>query len=127
MITFLKNIFILFPLFFVFIPVLIFAQGPFVPNCSPNCGYQDLLQMVNDIIKWIIIISVPVAAGVFAWAGILYMTTGIADKKSDAKVMLWKVFWGFVFILSAWIIVNTITNTLLKRDFKGAVPVEGTK
>lgn len=114
-------------LFLIIIPVFVFAQGPFVPDCSPNCGYQDLLIMVNRIINWIIIISVPLAAGVFAWAGILYMTTGIADKKSEAKAMLWKVFWGFVFILSAWIIVNTITNTLLKPDFKKAVPVEGTK
>lgn len=118
-------------LFLIIIPIFVFAQGPFVPcgdfvNNQKECGYQDLLIMVNKIINWIIIISVPVAAGVFAWAGILYMTTGIADKKSDAKAMLWKVFWGFVVILSAWIIVNTITNTLLKPNFKDAVPVEGT-
>ena len=120
---------ILIILFILITPVFSFAQGPFVPDCGTqgNCGYQDLLKMVNNIIKWIIMISVPVAAGVFAWAGFIYMTTGIADQKSYAKGMLWKVFWGFVAILSAWIIVNTITNTLLSPDFKSAVPVEGTK
>lgn len=70
----------------------------------------------------------PVAAGVFAWAGFTYMTTGIVDKKSEARSMINKVFIGFIVILSAWIIVNTITNTLLsdKNGFKEAVPVEGT-
>jgi hypothetical protein len=125
--NFLKNI-LFFPI--VFLPILTFAQGDIiVPNCSPNCGYNDLLQLVNNIINWIIMISIPIAAGVFAWAGFKYMTTGISDQKSAAKAMLQKVFIGFVFILSAWIIVNTITNALLSDEngFKQAVPVEGTK
>jgi len=113
-------------LLLIIVPVFASAQGSFVP-CDKNCGYNDLLKLVNNIIDWIIMISTPVAAGVFAWAGILYMTTGIADQKSAAKAMLWKVFWGFVFILAAWIIVTTITNALLSPEFKGAVPVEGVK
>jgi hypothetical protein len=115
-------------LIILLIPVITFAQdqGPFVP-CTNNCGYADLLKLVNNIINWIIMISAPVAAGVFAWAGIVYMTTGVADRKSEAKGMLVKVFTGFVIILSAWIIVTTITNTLLSKSFEGAVPVEGTK
>lgn len=60
-------------------------------------------------------ISFPVAAGVLAWAGFKYMTTGISDQKSEAKKMIQKVFLGFAFILSAWIIVGTITNTLLRN------------
>lgn len=124
---------------FVVVPVLTLAQGSFVPcggniidangnitDKQPECGYQHLLILVNNIIKWIILISVPVAAGVFAWAGFKYMTTGISDQKSEAKAMINKVFIGFVVILSAWIIVNTITNTLLRPEFKEAVPIEGT-
>ncbi len=113
---------------FMVVPIISFAQtqgSSFVP-CINNCGYQDLLKLVNNIINWIILISVPVAAGVFAWAGFKYMTTGISDQKSEAKAMINKVFIGFVVILSAWIIVNTITNNLLRPEFKEAVPVEGT-
>jgi len=115
-------------LFVVLVPIFSFAQsqGQFVP-CTNDCGYQDLLKLVNNIINWIIIISMPVAAGVFAWAGFTYMTTGIVDRKSEARAMINKVFIGFAVILSAWIIVNTITNTLLSPEFKDAVPVEGTK
>lgn len=112
------------------VPIFVFAQNsepPIIPNCSPNCGYQDLLILVNNIINWIIWISMPVAAGVFAWAGILYMTSGVVDQKAHAKGIMVNVFIGFVVILSAWLIVNTITNTLLRDEFKKAVPVEGTK
>lgn len=110
------------------IPVLIQAEeSPIIPDCSPNCGYVHLIQLVNNIINWIITISVPVAAGVFAWAGIKYMTTGVYDQKAEAKKMLQKVFWGFIFILSAWIIVTTITNTLLRPEFKENAPVEGVR
>ena len=107
-------------LFIVFTPILVGAQ--IIPNCSPNCGYDDLLKLVNNIIDWIIKISVPVAAGVFAWAGIKYMTTGVSDQKAAAKSMLQKVFIGFVFILAAWIIVSTILNALL-RD-KSIIPID---
>lgn len=115
-------------LFFVLVPLFVNAQiVPCGETGGKECGYQDLLILVNNIIDWIIMISFPVAAGVFAWAGFTYMTTGIVDQKSYAKDILWKVFIGFVVILSAWIIVNTITNTLLVDDFRKAVPIEGTK
>jgi hypothetical protein len=65
---------------------------------------------------------VPVAAGVFAWAGIKLMTTGVADEKSAAKAMIWKVFIGLVFILAAWIIVGTIIKALLQNP--SSVPVQ---
>lgn len=125
----------LFLLLVIIIPVLTYAE--IIPsNCGNlvggkldrECGYYDLLTLINNIIDWIIKISIPVAAGVFAWAGFTYMTTGISDQKAAAKSMLWKVFWGFAAILSAWIIVTTITNALLSKDFpKEAIPVEGAK
>ncbi|MEK7634937.1 MAG: pilin [Patescibacteria group bacterium] len=112
-------------LLLVFIPVFVSAQGGIIPcggwNYDNNgnrtteqspCGYDDLLQLVSNIINWIIMVSVPVAAGVFAWVGFTYMTTGVSDKKSEAKKMLGKVFWGFVFILGAYLIVETILAAL---------------
>lgn len=134
-----KNILIFSLLLVIIVPV--FANAANIVPCGgwnyddngnrttqqSACGYDDLLQLVNNIINWIITISVPVAAGVFAWAGIKYMTTGISDQKSAAKAMLIKVFWGFMAILAAWIIVTTILNALLSdtSGVRGAVPIEG--
>lgn len=122
----------------IFIPVFVNAD-PIIPcgGCAQwdnpdkpttcikkqdECGYNDLLKLVNNIINWIIVVSIPVAAGVFAWAGFTYMTTGISDQKSYAKSMIWKVFIGLVFILAAWIIVGTIIKALLNPDI--TVPVQ---
>jgi hypothetical protein len=111
------------------VPVL--AQGGFIPcggydeagKQQPECGYYDLLKMINTIIKWIIIVSAPVAAGVMAWAGFMYMTSGVVDQKAAAKRMMWKVLIGFAFILGAWLIVSTLLDALLADSFRGAVPV----
>ena len=115
------------------IPFLVSAQGGFIPcdgGLSDECGYDDLLILINNVIDWIIKISVPIAAGVFAWAGIKMMIHGDnPGKRSESINTMKKVFIGFVFILSAWIIVTTITNALLsdKNGFKDAVPVQGVK
>ncbi len=117
---------------FIF-PLFTYAQNSatekssIIPECGVNqeCGYYDLMKLVNNIINWIIKISIPVSTGVLAWAGFIYLTTAISDQKSYAKDMIRKVLIGFAIILSAWIVVTTITNTLLKEEFKEAVPVQG--
>lgn len=125
-----KKIKKIFPILFliIIIPILTNAQTKIIPDCGALnvCGYGELLQLVNNIIKWIIMISVPIAAGVFAWAGFSMMIgADNPGKRKDSIDMMKKVFIGFVFILAAWIIVTTITNTLLSPEFKGSVPVEG--
>ena len=116
--NFFRNIIVFSLLLMIVIPV--FANAQIIP-CINDCGYEDLLKLVNNIINWIIMISAPVAAGVFAWAGITYMTTGVSDKKSYAKSMMTKVFIGFVIILAAWLIVTTVTNVLLANP--SSIPV----
>jgi TRAP-type C4-dicarboxylate transport system permease small subunit len=110
-------------LLLILIPVISFAQGGLgldskgrimggIIPCIDNCGYKDLLQLVTNIINWIIAVSIPVCAGVFAWAGFQYMTSSVVNKKEAAKKTLQKVFIGFVFILSAYLIVDTILKAL---------------
>ncbi len=113
----------------VILPLFTSAQttddsNPLVPCGGPGqkaCGYYDLLRLVNNLIDWVIKISIPISAGIFAWAGIQYMMTGVMDKKAQAKKMLMNTFWGFVFILSAWIIVSLVINTLLNPEYRADV------
>jgi len=85
-------------------------------TCGYDCGYSDLLTLVNAIIDWIIKISIPISAGVFAWAGFKYMTSAVVDQKSQAREMMKKVLMGFVFILSAWVIVSTILSAIVNKS-----------
>jgi hypothetical protein len=120
-----KNFLIAFMILFVFVvPTIIFAQesGNGLIPCGGKgqneCGFNDLLALVNNIINWIIIVSIPIATGVIAWAGILYMTTGVAGTKEQAKKMIQKVLMGFAAILAAWLIVTTMINALLDSSFR---------
>lgn len=98
-------------IFISLLPLAVSAAG-FV-HCDV-CTFEDLKKMAGSIMNWIVIISIPIAAGVFAWAGFLLMTTSIAGKKEEAKKMIGKVFWGLIFILGAWLIVNTIMKAITK-------------
>jgi len=117
----LKNFSILFMIVSVLIvvPNLVGAQG-LLPDCGyagKECGFTDLIQLINNIIDYLIKLAIPVAAGVFAYAGFLLMTTAVADKKSEAKKMIQKVFIGLAIVLAAWLITNTLTNVLIKPGF----------
>jgi len=77
---------------------------------SNQCDFDDLLTLGRNIITFLVMLSIPLAAIAFAWAGFLYLTSaGNAGKIEKAKEIFWKVMWGFIFILTAWLIVRVIT------------------
>ncbi len=131
------NLCILFLIVSVLSPVVVFAQNnsgsqSLIPDCegdtsrdpSPDCGYNDFLQLIKNVINRLILLSFPIAAGVFAWAGFKMMTAaGSESKRTEAKNMIVKVFIGFVILLAAWLIVNAVLSALLNPDFIDAVPV----
>lgn len=93
-------------------------------NNQPECGYFDLFKLIQNVINEIIKLSIPIFAGLFAYAGILYMTQDVSGKKEQAKAIMKNAFWGFVLILSAWIIVSTILSVLLSDPYKDAIPLK---
>jgi|SRR3989344_2512551 len=114
----------------MFVPV--FVNAEIIPSDCGNivngkldqeCGWLQLIQLVNNLIDWVVYVSIPVAAGVFAWAGFILMTTAVADKKSYAKDMMWKVFLGLVAILAAWLIVDTILDALLDPNIRSMINI----
>ncbi len=113
-----KQILAILLILLVITPVFTHAQFvKILPDCgtaTKECGFTDLIQMIKNIITDLIYFSIPVSAAVFAYAGFILMTTGVADKKSDAKKMIQKVFVGLVIILSAWLVTTTLTKVLIK-------------
>ncbi len=103
--------------FVLIVPIFVSAQTLGV-DCvagAPNCDFNDLLNLARNIIDFIIIVSIPAAAVAFAWAGFIMLTAqGSSSKISEAKGIFWKVLIGFLFVLSGWLIVRTITSVLLE-------------
>ena len=92
-----------------------------VPCKGVDCDFNALMTLINRVINFILYVSIPLAAISFSYAGYLYLSAaGNTSKIEEAHKIFGKVLIGFVFILSAWLIVYAITNSLLDSDFKNS-------
>jgi hypothetical protein len=79
-----------------------------------ECTFDDLLKLGLNIVKYLVWLSIPLAAISFAWAGFLYLSSaGNQSKVESAKQIFIKTLIGFLFVISAWLIVWVIVSLLL--------------
>src|SRR3989344_5583140 len=100
-----------------FLPFLVSAAG-IVPCDGPDCDFPKLILLGQNIINYLILLSIPLAAVAFAYCGFLFLTAaGNESQIKKAKGIGWHVLWGFLAVLSAWLIVYFITQALLSTDY----------
>lgn len=119
-----KRIFVaLLALALVALPVVVSAQ--FEVCEGPDCDFSHLVLLVQRVINFLIFtLAFPISALMFAYAGILMLTAGGKEGQiKKAKSVFWGVAVGLVLMLAAWLIVYTITNTLIDKD-KINIPAE---
>ncbi len=112
-----KNIIIITVVFFILlVPFFVFAQG-LVP-CDVDCGFSDFIQLIQNVINFLMFdVAAPLAAIVFAWAGIIMFTAGGSpDKIKQANETFKWVLIGIIVALSGWLIVSAIMGALLGAD-----------
>lgn len=81
------------------------------------CGFNDVFELARRLIVGWIMIGASIAALGFAYAGFLYITAmGSEEKISHAHMIFVKTFWGFVFMLSAWLIGKTMESVFLTPE-----------
>ncbi|MES2202859.1 MAG: pilin [Patescibacteria group bacterium] len=79
-----------------------------------NCQLCDFASLGQKIINFVIGFSIPIAALMFAWAGILYFTSASSLSNIErAKAALRVAFWGFLIAISAWLIIQTMLKFIL--------------
>ena len=106
-------------LFILLAPALSLAQStsantPLV-TCNTNCGFNDLMALVNRIVKFMLFDMVlPISAIMCAYAGILMITAGgeTAHARTKAKNIFFKAIVGLIIAMSCWLIINTILSIL---------------
>ncbi|MFA6523913.1 MAG: fibronectin type III domain-containing protein [Candidatus Paceibacterota bacterium] len=78
------------------------------------CGFNDLMKLINNVVNFILFdMVVPIAAIMFAYAGILLIFSGgDTSKRSKAKSIFINVAIGFIIAIAAWLIVEFILNLL---------------
>lgn len=89
-------------------------------NTVKNCDMCALGQLVQNLINFLIGLTIPIAALLFAWAGILYFSSrGNPGQIERAHKVFKSVVIGFILVIAAWTLVNTVMNMLIKgADYK---------
>lgn len=83
------------------------------------CGFKDVVELGKRLILGCIAAGVIFAALGFSYAGYLYITAmGSQEKISHAHSIFTKTFLGFVFMLSAWLIVKALEGEFLTDAYK---------
>jgi len=83
-----------------------------------DCNICTFGQLIQNIINFLIGLSIPIAVVMFAWAGILYFTSaGNKTNITKAKGIFRNVFIGFMLALTGWLVVQTVLSVLVKQDF----------
>lgn len=95
-------------------PVVGFAQ---IVQCNgPDCDWGALITLGQNILNFMVTLSVFVAAVMFAYAGWLFFSdTGNASNVEKGKKVFGAVVIGLIIVLIAWLVVDTILDTLTGR------------
>lgn len=100
-----------------------------VDSPSPNehpCTFNDLVAAAQKVIDWLLYAAVFFAAILFSYAGVLYVSSaGNPGQVERAHRIFKNVAVGFIIALAAWLIVHTITATLLDEDSQDIPLLEG--
>ena len=74
-------------IFVLMLPAVSLAAGlvPCGGRGEDPCTFNDFLTLVNKVIDFLLFdLSLPLSAILFAYAGFLYLTTSVSDKKAKA-------------------------------------------
>jgi hypothetical protein len=83
---------------------------------ATSCQACDLAALIQRIINFMIGLSIPIAAALFAYAGVLLFTSADnVGQRAKAKEIFKKAFIGFLIAITAWLVVNTVLHVLLAR------------
>lgn len=87
-------------------------------QCSgPDCSACNLVYMANGLITWLIGILCIIFAVILAIAGVKLVTSGgNASALDAAKSSFTNAIIGFLIVLAAWLIVDTIMRGLIGNE-----------
>ena len=110
------------------VPVLAAAQTPpagsdgssKIVSCNgSDCNLESFATLVQNLLNFGIFFASIIASILFAYAGWLYLSNAMTGPQSitQAKSIFKNVAVGYLLILGAWLIVDTLLGSLLGTDF----------
>ncbi len=104
------------------LPSEILAAG-IVPCDGPDCTTCHFVDLGSNILNWLIGIMATVCAVMIVVAGFKMVTAGgNAGAVSSAKEMITNTIVGFIILLAAWLIVDTVMRTFVGDEIPNFGP-----
>ena len=93
-----------------------FVSAQLVPCLGPECQACHLIGLAQNVINFLIGISAVIGALLFGWAGFLMVTAGGKSSQIEkAKGIFTNVVIGFIVMLAAWLIIDTVMKLLTNQ------------
>lgn len=89
-----------------------------VPDCNPvDCTTEDLLELVVNVINFLITISLVVATLFLVWGGFVFLTSGGSPERiSSGKKTITAAIIGIVIVLASVFLINVFLTTFTKCE-----------
>ena len=107
----------------IWMPLASFAQtgagsdSDLVTCSGPDCNFCTAVDMVDNIVDLLFAFLSIAAVLVIVFAGFkLVVSAGNPSAMSAAKSMITNVVVGFIIVLSAWLIVDTVMKALISDE-----------
>jgi hypothetical protein len=100
-------------------PSLVLGQDPegLVTCSGPDCNLCSFVDMVNGLVDWLFGFLVLAAVlGLMITGFKMVVSGGNESAWTQAKSMFTNIIIGFVIVLSAWLIVDTILKAFIDSD-----------
>ncbi len=83
-----------------------------------QCHFADVLILFKNLMNALIKLSTLLLVGAMIFVGFrLLASQGNPSALGDAKKMAINFLWGYFWIMIAWVLINTISNALLKDGY----------
>lgn len=100
-------------------PTLVSAQG-LVPCGNPGqqpCQFNHILELISNVINFVFIMIVPIAAVLFMWWGFRYMiSSDDAQLRQSLKTYFKNLIIGIIIVMAAWLVIATLLRALGVSD-----------
>ncbi len=93
-------------------------DGNKVVSDEEQCHFADVLILFKNLMSALIKLSTLLLVGAMIFVGFrLLISQGNPSALGDAKKMALNFLWGYFWIMIAWVLINTISNALLKDGY----------
>lgn len=94
-----------------------------VPCEGEGCSTCHIVQVANSMVKWLIVAMASIGGLVLMYAGVKMVTAGgNMGAIESAKDMMINMIIGYLILLSAWLVIDTVMKGLVGNTLPGYGP-----